>query len=72
MSGSKILLVTIDTVRGGVVKRRIHIPPLFAEEGLDNPALMLRAEREAADIGVVRSIELSDAMLGEISKWGIK
>lgn len=61
MSGETVLLVVIDTARGGTAKRWINIPAFMVKSGLDNPALMSRAEREAADIGVVRSIELVHA-----------
>ncbi|MFA5490763.1 MAG: hypothetical protein WC284_16405 [Candidimonas sp.] len=72
MSTGKVLLVVIDTGRAKTTRRRIQLPPHFAEDGLDNPALMRRAEREAASVwGVVRRIELVDASPSQkLIPWG--
>jgi len=70
MTQQKALLVVIDTARGGVVKRYIKLPTIHAENGLDNPVLMRRADKAAFDIGVVRSIAVVDLESNQKSiKW---
>ena len=65
MSDHTALLVIIDTINGGTVKRWIKTPPFMIAEGIGYSSLMRRAEKEASDIGLVRSIEFSGVPAGQ-------